>query len=85
MNQERWLEVKEGFMTSTQFPNCLGAMDGKHIKIRAPPLSGSENYNYKGFFSIVLMAACDAFYRFTWVDVGQLGEFNANILTCHLL
>ena len=61
-NQNEWKSIAKDFMNNWQFPLCLGAIDGKHISIRAPPKSGSKYYNYKSFFSIVLMAVVDANY-----------------------
>lgn len=62
-------------MAKWQFPNYLGALDGKHMRIQAPPNSGSTFYNYKQFFSLVLLTTCDANYKFTWIDIDQYGEF----------
>ena len=64
------------YETMWNFPNCLGALDGKHIRIKQPAHSGSAFYNYKGFFSIILMALVDAKYRFLYVDVGTNGRNN---------
>lgn len=29
---DKWLEISEHFMNVTNFPNCLGEIDGKHIR-----------------------------------------------------
>jgi len=72
--QERWKEITRGFQKYAHFPNCLGAIDGKHVRIRKPKMSGSLFYNYKNFFSIVLLAIVDANYKFIYIDVGAFGK-----------
>ncbi|XP_026728383.1 protein ANTAGONIST OF LIKE HETEROCHROMATIN PROTEIN 1-like [Trichoplusia ni] len=74
LKKEDWLRIAEGFATKANFPNCLGAVDGKHVRIIKPPKSGSLYYNYKKFFSIVLLAICDSNYKFIFIDVGSYGK-----------
>lgn len=50
------------------------SIDGMHVRKEAPPDSGSLFYNYKGFFSAILLAVCDAKCRFTKVDIGECGS-----------
>ena len=69
-----WKQIEHRFSTRWNFPNCIGVLDGKHIMMRAPPNSSSMFYNYKGFFSIILMALVDADYQFVFVDIGQYGS-----------
>ncbi|XP_069824530.1 uncharacterized protein [Dendropsophus ebraccatus] len=71
---QEWNIVAKGFEDQWQFPNCGGSIDGKHIRICQPANSGSFYYNYKGFFSIILMAIVDANYEFLMVDVGKNGR-----------
>nr|CAI5840130.1 unnamed protein product [Callosobruchus analis] len=69
-----WEESENGFRNYWNFPNCCGALDGKHVIITCPINSGSNYWNYKGTNSIVLLALVDPKYRFLVIDVGSYGK-----------
>lgn len=72
--EAEWLKVARGFEQRWNCPHVLGCLDGKHVRIVPPPRTGSLFYNYKDFFSIVLMAVVNAEYEFIFVDVGAEGR-----------
>lgn len=68
------------------FPNCVAAIDGKHLRISSPAKSGSLYFNYKDYFSIVMLALVDANYKFIILDVGSYGkEGDASIFNKSLI
>jgi hypothetical protein len=45
--EAEWKVIMKEFNDQWNYPNCLGAVDGKHVSIKTPPHTGSYNYNYK--------------------------------------
>lgn len=72
--ESQYRDIAKDFFDMWNIPNCVGAIDGKHVAIKCPAKSSSMYYNYKKFFSIVLMAVCDAKYTFTAVSIGSYGS-----------
>lgn len=72
--QEHLNASKTAFWNRWNFPNCVGAIDGKHCRVKCPAHSGSLYYNYKNFFPIVLQGLADADYRFICIEVGGRGN-----------
>jgi len=72
--QNEWLQIARDFDSTRQFPNLGGAIDGKHVAIVQPPGSGSYFFNYKGYFSIVLLAVANSNLEFIYVDLGKNGR-----------
>lgn len=73
-NEETFKDIANNFNEKWQFPNCLGAIDGKHIRVKCPARSGTMFFNYKHYFSIVLQAVSDANCRFIFIEVGAYGK-----------
>ncbi|XP_050025520.2 uncharacterized protein [Dermacentor andersoni] len=71
-SRAEWEKIAQGFSMRWQFPNCLGAVDGKHVAIVSPPDSGSVYFNYKG----ILMTVVDSDCKYTLIDVGAEGRLS---------
>lgn len=69
-----WKKNADDFYRKRDFSNCIEALDGKHTSILPPPNSGSLYFNYKNYFSIVLLALVDAYCRFTFLEYGAYGR-----------
>lgn len=74
LTKQGWLKIEEGFRCEAHFPNCIGAIDGKHVRLIKPTGSGSNYFCYNKYFSMLFLAVCDANYRFTFIDVGSYGK-----------
>ena len=72
--EQRWRDLADQWYQRWNFPHTVGAIDGKHVACKAPRNSGSEFYNYKGFYSVILFAMVDADYKFTYIDVSGNGS-----------
>lgn len=77
----RWCQsqAKEDWKSIQQFQeqwnglHALGTLDGKHVAIKKPPMSGSVCYSCNAFFPLALMALVDTDNRFIWIDTREEG------------
>ena len=72
-DERKWREIATEFYARWQFPNCVGAIDGKHLVMQPPTGSGSHYVNYKHTHSVVLMAIAGPDYQCIYADVGKGG------------
>jgi hypothetical protein len=79
---EMQLSASNEFFQRWNFPNCIGSIDEKHIRLKCPSNSGSMYYNYKQYYSIVLQALADARYRFIAIDIGAYGKQSDGGIFC---
>ncbi|KAJ8953306.1 hypothetical protein NQ318_012100 [Aromia moschata] len=74
ITEEDWITVERGFRN--RFPHAIGAIDGKHVVLQTPINSGSDYFNYKKTFSLVLLALVDSNYCFMFADIGCQGRIS---------
>ena len=56
-----WQKIEEGFRKRWHFPNCIGALDRKHISIRPPPSQEVSFLTTKATFPL--------FYLLWWMQI----------------
>ena len=78
-NEEEWLLISKEFDDRFSFPNCLGALDCKHITLQSPICSNNLLNGHKQSFNTVLTALVDAKWNFIYVNMRRKGRKNDNI------
>ena len=68
------IEAQLNWSLRHNFPYAIGAIDCTHIEISKPVRHPDEYINRKVFHSINVQATCDAFDKFTSVDISWPGS-----------
>ena len=64
------------FIDEYGIPQTVGAIDGCHIEINAPPQNKEDYYNRKQHCSVILQAIVDCSLKFLHVSVGYPGSIH---------
>ena len=74
----RLARVTTGFQAKQWMPNCIGAIDGSHVYIAAPPntIIAADHRNRYKTFSILLQAVVDTKCYFNSVNTGPPGSLH---------
>ena len=74
----RLARVTSAFQAKQWLPNCIGAIDGTHVYISAPPTSivAADHRNRNKSFSILLQGVVDTKCYFTSLDTGPPGSLH---------
>ncbi|XP_066596515.1 putative nuclease HARBI1 [Prorops nasuta] len=75
-NGDNCTYIMESFKKTNGFPNVIGAIDGTHIKIRAPPTDAASYMNRKGFHSLNVQLVCISHGLFTHCYAGEVGSLH---------
>lgn len=81
-----WEQIASGFNKKANFPHCVGAVDGKHIRLKKPINSGSMYINYKDFFYHIIsdrrlrLSLCIRQCRILWKRMRFINIQGDNIL-----
>ncbi|XP_077550672.1 uncharacterized protein LOC144163868 [Haemaphysalis longicornis] len=62
------------FAAVSRFPQGIGALDGCHFAVSPPQEDAMDYYNYKGWYSIILLELVDHRYRFWYTNIGSPGR-----------
>ena len=65
-----WINISKEFSYLWKPLHAISAIDWKHVAIECLSKSGTF-YNYKSFYSTVLLAICDEKYKYILFDIGQ--------------
>ena len=76
LSNNEWKVIFRDFEELWNLPHVIGAIDRKLVQIECLKNSGTLYHDYKGFFSLVPLAICDARYYFTLIGIGQYRSNN---------
>ncbi|CAF0962216.1 unnamed protein product [Rotaria sordida] len=74
-NQETEDTINE-FLNMFDYSMYIGALNGIHISVKSPLELETDHYNYKKFYSVIMLAVVNCDLEFTYINFGASGQCN---------